>query len=142
MLVDGTWRYLDDVWADPTDIDVSCTYDLTNGTYKDGSVVSIDSPAPAVIGNGPHDVLATFANNGLVDITGASANVTITGSAGEEFNVDSFFDITYAAGTTQIDFGDWTAGLGGETYTIEVTFSAPGDRDRRRYCLCGGFRVR
>jgi len=129
VLVDGVWNILDNLWANPTDVAISCEFDLTGGNYKDGGVVSIDSPLPAVIGNGPHEVLVTFANNGLADVTGATANVTITGPGGEEFNVDSFFDITFAEGTEQVDFGDWTADLAGVTYTIEVTFDAPGDQD-------------
>ncbi|MCP4582027.1 MAG: hypothetical protein GY839_10440 [candidate division Zixibacteria bacterium] len=125
MLVDGTWRLLDDIWANPSDIAIWCDYDLTAGTYNDGAVVSIDSPAPAYVGAGPHDVLVTVANNGLVAISGATLEIDI---GGDFYGIDNAVNIP-ANSTAQIDFGDWTASVGGQNYIIDVTFTVAGDMD-------------
>ncbi|MCP4583857.1 MAG: hypothetical protein GY839_19780, partial [candidate division Zixibacteria bacterium] len=125
MLVDGTWRLLDDIWANPSDIAIWCDYDLTAGTYNDGAVISIDSPAPAHIGAGPHDVLVTVANTGLVAITGATLEIDI---GGDFYGIDNSVNIP-AGSSLQIDFGDWTASVGGQEYIIDVNFTVAGDMD-------------
>jgi len=120
-----TWYLLDDIWLNPSDMGIWCNYDLTGGTYKDGAVISIDSPAPAHVGAGPHEVLVTFANNGLVPITGATASITI----GTDFSgIDNNVNIP-ANSSIQIDFGDWTASAGGMEYPIDVNLAATGDMD-------------
>ena len=129
-MTDGaTWYRLDDVWLNPTDVWIFCDYDLTGGTYEDGAATEVVSPAPAVIGLGPHEVIVTYENLGLVDITGATANVTVTGPGGVEFTGSESVDITVVDGSAQVDFGSWTASTGGVSYDIEASITTATNDD-------------
>jgi len=90
-----------------------------------------------MIGLGPFDVLATVENQGLNDFTGASATVTITGTAGVDYtNTVTGIDIL-AGANLQVDFGDWTPSAGFETYDIDITVAAPGEQNACNDAIAG-----
>jgi hypothetical protein len=132
----GNWLSLSDVWSTPGDLFMYVDYNIVT-SYVDAASISIDSPAPAVIGLGPFDVIATVANGGMTDFTGASATVTITGPGGVDFTNTVPGINLLAGGDALVDFGDWTPTEGFVTYDIDVTVTVAGEQNPCNNSIAG-----
>jgi len=117
LVRNGTWMRASTAFGQPFYMQWYVHYDNRPANYIDAEAVSIDEPNGVAFGT-PVPVKATYFNNGLAPITGATAYLNITGP---DTYSDTVTGVTIPDnGFAQIDFGTWTPGFDTSYYVIDI----------------------